>query len=105
MSELDDLCGVVIRCACGAEIRIPDRDFSETMVGFLSTPGHYHSPNCASFRQKCAACGRWNEGSLRRECPAPGCGWKGRAECFCHKGAKVERVVAARMERSAETKR
>ena len=57
-----------------------------TLVGFYSPPGHDHDDNCR-FRGYVCKNGHYLKVSKRNTCH---CGLKGKVECFCHKGPKVE---------------
>lgn len=59
-----------------------------TLVGYHSPLGHTHDDNCRKRAYICAV-GHTTVLSKQNRCPFPGCGWKGKAECFCHPGAKV----------------
>jgi hypothetical protein len=61
----------------------------ETLVGFLSPPGHDHDDNCKSRAYYCAE-GHMAGVFKRNACPNPDCDWKGKEECWCHPGKKVE---------------
>jgi hypothetical protein len=63
----------------------------KTLVWWNSPPGHDHDDNCMSRHYMCRECGHQHKVSLRRTCPTPGCDWKGRAECFCHDGSKLDK--------------
>lgn len=59
-----------------------------TMVGYLSPQGHNHDDNCLTASYRCPN-GHLARVTHRRKCPADGCNWIGKLECFCHKGEKV----------------
>lgn len=61
---------------------------STTLVGYFSAPGHDHDDNCEKRGYVCAN-GHPTVVSIRKVCPAPGCGWQGKASCWCC-GVKVE---------------
>jgi hypothetical protein len=60
-----------------------------TCVGYFSPPGHDHDDNCWKRSYVCEN-GHRVTLSVRRSCPAPGCNWKGKEKCFCHKGPKLD---------------
>lgn len=62
---------------------------SETLMGFMSPPGHEHNDNCLKRNYLCVN-GHSVVVSLLRRCATEGCDWVGKRECFCHSGAKVE---------------
>lgn len=64
-----------------------DRYELSTLVGFFSPPGHNHDDNCVLRMYVCPN-GHKRKVSKRRTCPA--CDWKGKEECFCHAGKKLE---------------
>lgn len=55
---------------------------SETCVGYYSPEGHEHDGNCMKREYRCAN-GHETPLALVRRCPAVGCEWKGKTECFC----------------------
>lgn len=57
------------------------------MIGYSSPPGHDHDDNCQTCLYTCKN-GHKIKLSKRNTCPA--CDWKGKEECFCHKGKKVD---------------
>lgn len=59
----------------------------ETLLGYHSPEGHEHDDNCLSRTYICTNNHKISV-SKRRTCPA--CDWKGKEECFCHKGKKVD---------------
>lgn len=61
----------------------------ETCIGYLSPPGHDHDDNCLTKVYSCPN-GHWLKVSKRRRCPAVGCDWVGKDECFCHPGKKFD---------------
>ena len=77
-----------MKCSkCGEETR--HAGTSQTLVGYGSPDGHDHDDNCLKRRYECVNGHAWVE-SVRRRCPAEGCDWRGKADCFCHEGSKVE---------------
>ena len=56
--------------------------FDSTLVGYFSEPPHDHDDNCKIHMWKCE-----NGHALRERqlniCPVEGCGWVGKADCFC----------------------
>jgi hypothetical protein len=72
---------------CKAALVSIDEDICETCVGYFSPEGHDHNDNCMTRIAFCANGGK-HVVSLRRSCPA--CTWKGKAECWCHGGAKLD---------------
>ncbi len=74
---------------CGKPAKQASYGWSQTLVGYLSEPGHDHDDNCVSTVFTCPEGHRMNI-SVRRTCPNPECDWKGKDECFCHEGKKVE---------------
>lgn len=60
-----------------------------TAVGYDSEPEHDHDDNCLKRIYVCQN-GHSVVVSKRRTCPFPGCDWKGKEECFCHPGKKVD---------------
>jgi len=73
---------------CGAEMKAGG--VCKTLVGCGKfPPGHDHDDNCRSRVYICPNNHKlWL--SRRNRCPAPGCDWKGKDECFCHSGRKVD---------------
>jgi hypothetical protein len=65
---------------------------SATLVGSSSPKGHDHDDNCLKRIYVCPN-GHKTLLSVRRSCPK--CDWKGKPDCFCHKGAKVDRWPAS----------
>lgn len=53
-----------------------------TCVGFFSPFGHDHDGNCMGRDYTCSA-GHVTTLSIVRRCPADGCDWRGKTECFC----------------------
>jgi hypothetical protein len=77
-----------MRCKeCNREMFWDGYEFS-TMLGYSSSGGHDHNDNCLIRIYKCFN-GHVLKESLRRVCPV--CDWKGKEECFCHSGKKVDR--------------
>ncbi len=60
----------------------------QTLLGYCSPKGHKHDDNCRSRTYVCAS-GHKHRFSIRNKCDAEGCDWIGKAECFCHPGAKL----------------
>jgi hypothetical protein len=80
----------VICKECGEPMYIkPGEGWSETLVGYLSPPGHDHDDNCRSRRAYCSN-GHRITVSIRRRCPNPECDWMGKDSCFCHSDGKVD---------------
>jgi hypothetical protein len=61
----------------------------QTLVGYNSPPGHDHDDNCLGATYTCAN-GHETSLAFQRRCSTPGCDWKGKDECFCHPGKKVD---------------
>lgn len=59
----------------------------ETLVGYISPPGHNHDDNCKSREYRCKN-NHTKRISRRNKCPA--CDWVGREDCFCHKDKKID---------------
>ena len=78
-----------MKCAeCGAD-GTHSGEFT-TLVGFGGFPaGHNHDDNCRTRYYHCPNGHSWTE-SRRNRCHADGCDWKGKEECFCHQGPKVD---------------
>jgi len=74
--------------------------FSEaaTLVGFSThideLGEHFHDDNCLKRYYICPNGHRWIE-SLRRRCSNPKCDWRGKPNCFCHPGPKVDQWTDA----------
>lgn len=82
-----------MRCTidgCEAEIVRTLGGVVETTVGYFSPPGHDHDDNCLRQCYQCAA-GHTQFFSIRRKCPAPGCDWVGKPDCWCHRGPEKVR--------------
>jgi hypothetical protein len=80
----------VICTECGLPMYVdPNAGFMETCVGYFSPPGHNHDDNCRSTVALCDN-GHRQGVSVRRTCPNPDCDWKGKEECFCHQGRKLD---------------
>ncbi len=62
----------------------------ETLVAYYSPAGHDHDDNCRTEIYRCDGCGRNVSFHVRKKCPT--CNWKGKEECFCHKGKKIEEL-------------
>lgn len=71
---------------CGSPL-FTDGSTMTTCVGYTSPAGHDHDDNCRSRYYRCAN-GHGVSLSKRNKCPT--CDWRGRAECFCHKGGKLD---------------
>ncbi len=65
------------------------KSHGQTLVGYLSSPEHDHDDNCADVRYICSN-NHTTHIIPRRKCPNKSCDWKGKEECFCHKGKKQE---------------
>jgi rRNA maturation protein Nop10 len=74
---------------CGGRITSGGHGTIVTAVGYRSPPGHNHDDNCRTREYVCERGHRFTL-SRRNRCPVPLCAWVGRAECFCHSGAKVD---------------
>ena len=61
----------------------------QTSVGYGSPPGHNHDDNCLLMVGRCSN-GHLQKVSKLRKCTNPDCNWKGKTECFCHPGQKVD---------------
>jgi hypothetical protein len=61
-----------------------------TLVYYFSPPGHDHDDNCVNRRYVCSN-GHSVSVSRRNSCPNKECDWKGKTECFCHAGQKVDK--------------
>ena len=70
-------------------IQVAQQGEGETCVGYFSPPGHDHDDNCRKRQYTCPN-GHKNTFSIRRKCPAEGCGWRGKEDCFCCKNPKVD---------------
>jgi len=62
----------------------------ETLVGYISPPGHDHDDNCQYRVYECKN-GHKMEVYKRRRCSYPGCTWVGQETCSCHEGPKVDK--------------
>jgi hypothetical protein len=78
------------KCSCGAPLKTVHEGYSETTVGYGSPPGHEHDDNCIIGSATCSAGHRINF-SVRRRCTNPDCDWRGKEECFCHVGKKLDK--------------
>lgn len=78
-----------LMCVCGEPMRWNGRE-RRSLMGYGSPPGHAHDDNCVTREYACLQCSYVRVVSRRQRCPAPGCGWVGKAECFCHVGNKVD---------------
>jgi hypothetical protein len=84
-----------VRCpVCNAK-PVGGYGLSETLVGYGLTKGsdgqlHEHDDNCRKMLVECPQKHRWTI-SERRRCETEGCGWRGKTECFCHQGKKLDR--------------
>ena len=75
---------------CGEKLSHSNEEGTwETLVGFMSPPGHDHNDNCLTRIYRCK---NWHSITLskRRRCSNPDCDWVGKDECFCHTGKKVD---------------
>lgn len=61
---------------------------SQTMLAYLSPPGHNHDDNCRNRLYRCE-CGNSKNISKQNRCDNLECDWKGKSECFCCRGPKV----------------
>lgn len=59
----------------------------ETLVYYVSPPGHDHDDNCLKRIYRCPN-GHARKVSKRRRCPS--CDWVGKKTCFCHPDPKVD---------------
>ena len=73
-------------CECGAEFASTTWE-SSTCVGYTSPPGHDHDDNCVTRAYVCLL-GHETQLTARNSCPM--CDWRGKKECFCHKGPKLD---------------
>lgn len=72
-------------CAqCGMEMR--GGPTLSTLAMYSSPPGHDHNDNC---RVRIYRCQNGHETVVNRQNKCPACDWRGKLQCFCHKGAKV----------------
>jgi hypothetical protein len=81
---------------CGGPLK--SDGFGTTLLGYSSPPGHDHDINCRTGHFNCGDRSHARiEYSIRTTCPAPGCDWRGKEECWCHPGKKrtLEDVVGA----------
>jgi hypothetical protein len=79
---------------CGKELFWSDPEMS-TLVGYMPTrDGHIHDNNCLKRGYTCEA-GHQMVLSIRRSCKD--CDWRGKVQCFCHKGDKVDAWPDARI--------
>lgn len=77
----------VLQCnECNAPM-VPGGSISQTLVGYLSPPGHYHDDNCMLQIYRCPN-GHFRKISKRRRCQK--CDWVGKESCFCHDGLKLD---------------
>ncbi len=67
----------------------PGTGWSETLVSYISPPGHDHDDNCRSRVVYCSN-GHYIQASIRRRCSNENCDWVGKDKCFCHPGGKVD---------------
>lgn len=59
-----------------------------TLVGMgPQQPGHNHDDNCTT---RTLVCPQGHEAVISRRNSCPLCDWRGKADCFCHPGPKVE---------------
>lgn len=74
---------------CGKPLLWDGRQFT-TLIGTLIGPNdpHRHDPNCVKRYYECAN-KHARVVSIINRCPAPGCEWRGKTECWCS-GPKVE---------------
>lgn len=78
---------------CGEETR--HNGTMSTLVGFVPFKDehgnvHHHDDNCLRRYYVCINDHSWVE-SIIRTCDVEGCDWKGKDECGCHEGKKVEK--------------
>lgn len=76
-------------CDCGERMTGNADSERETLLGFASQPGHNHNDNCLTRNYVCPN-GHVRVVAIRRRCDVEGCTWKGKEECPCHSGKKVE---------------
>lgn len=78
--------GVLVCSECG-ELMRSEGGYFETLVGYMSPPGHNHDDNC---RQACYQCpnGHVRRISKRKRCFV--CDWVGKDRCFCRLDLKVD---------------
>ncbi|HEC63928.1 MAG TPA: hypothetical protein ENI23_01395 [bacterium] len=67
---------------------------STTLIGYEEFEDsfgniHKHDDNCVKQNFECPNSHIWSL-SIRRKCNAEGCDWKGKEECLCHKGKKID---------------
>jgi len=68
---------------CGQIVRYDrSRGQSTTLVGYYSADGHDHDDNCIVREYVCQN-GHRAKLSIINKCSTPGCGWSGKASCFC----------------------
>lgn len=79
----------IICTECQEQMYVDPRGCMDTCMGYMSPPGHDHDDNCRSGAAVCVN-GHKKFVSIRRTCSTPGCDWKGKDECFCHEGKKLE---------------
>lgn len=77
-----------MNCRCG-KLFVCHTGTGTTLVGYYSPPGHNHDDNC---RKRAYFCADGHVTRIRRVnvCQTEGCGWKGKATCFCHEGTNVD---------------
>ena len=80
--------GRFLVCPVCAQLMFADGDIYETLVGYRSPGGHNHNDNCLIRVYRCPA-GHYLNVSVRRMCPV--CDWKGKTQCFCHPGKKLDK--------------
>ena len=68
----------------------PNLGTEETLVGYISPPGHDHDDNCKSGILVCSN-GHRKAASVQRRCSNLDCTWVGKKTCFCHEGKKLDK--------------
>lgn len=76
-----------MRCDICNELMSHNGTGSTMVGGFFVADGHNHDDNCKKRLYRCKN-GHHKLISRRNKCPK--CDWKGKEECFCHTGKKVD---------------
>ncbi|KKM62086.1 hypothetical protein LCGC14_1525170 [marine sediment metagenome] len=69
-----------------------------TLIGFSTFTDddgklHHHDDNCLNQTFSCSNYHSWKL-SRRRRCKTKGCDWRGKENCFCHNGKKIDDFCA-----------
>lgn len=59
------------------------KNYTMTLVGYFSPPGHDHDDNCRKFYFNCKNNHSFSV-RVRNICSVVGCDWKGKESCECH---------------------